>query len=62
MPKVFKNKLIRIAMIENNLTQKQLADLLGVVESHISTIMKYELAENEQKRIVSIISNTEGKE
>lgn len=59
MAKEYKNKLIRIAMIENDLTQSSPAKLLGVSESEMSTMLKYDLAEKEQKRIVWIISNQE---
>jgi len=57
MAKEYKNKLIRIAMIENDLTQSSLAKLLGVSEAQVSIMLKYDLSEKEQNRIVWIISH-----
>lgn len=53
----YNNKIIRIALIENDLTQGDLAKLLGVNEAHISVMLKYELDEKEQNRIAWIISH-----
>ncbi len=53
----FNNKLIRIAMIENDLTQDNLAKLLGVNQAELSIMLKYELDEKEQRRIAWIISH-----
>jgi len=59
MAKEYKNKLIRIVMIENDLTQSSLAKLLGVSEAQVSIMLKYDLSEKEQNRIVWIISHQE---
>lgn len=53
----YNNKIIRIAMIENDLTQGDLAKLLGVNGSYISVMLKHELDEKEQNRIAWIISH-----
>ena len=59
MAKKYNNKIIRIAMIENDLTQASLAKLLGVSESYVSIMLKHDLAEKEQNRIAWIIRHQE---
>jgi len=51
------NRKIRIAMLENNIRQWELARLLGVSEASVSRKLRDELPDDEQKRIVGIIKN-----
>ena len=50
-----KNKRIKVAMLQAGITQAQLADLLNVMQSEISVMLKYELAVKEQNNIVATI-------
>lgn len=49
------NKKIRIAMLECDLSQWELAKLLGISESQMSRKLRDELPEDEQEKIVSLI-------
>ena len=51
------NIKIRITMMEHNLKQWQLAKLLDVSESTVNRLLREELPEEEQDRIVEIIKN-----
>ena len=44
-------------MLENDMTQYELAKLLGISQPSVSMMLKYELDEKEQKRIAWIINN-----
>lgn len=50
-----KNKRIKVAMLQAGITQAQLAELLNVMQSEISVMLKYELAVKEQNNIVATI-------
>ena len=50
-----KNKRIKVAMLQAGITQAQLAELLNVMQSEISVMLKYELAAKEQNNIVATI-------
>ena len=54
------NMKVRIAMMENQFTQWKLARLLGVSESTVNRMIREELPEEEQDRIVALIN--EGRE
>lgn len=58
MERKMTNKKIRIAMIEHNLKQWELAELLGIDESVFCRKMRKELPEDEQNRIVSLINKS----
>ena len=51
------NIKIRITMMEHNIKQWQLAKLLDVSESTVNRLLREELPEEEQDRIVEIIKN-----
>lgn len=51
------NIKIRITMMEHNIKQWQLAKLLDVSESTVNRLLREELPEEEQDRIVGIIKN-----
>ena len=53
------NKKIRIAMINNDLKQYQLARILKTHEGSISRLLKEELPDEEQDRIVRLIEEAE---
>ena len=55
------NKKIRIAMINNDLKQYQLAQIMKTHEGSISRLLKDELPEEEQDRIVRLIEEEAGK-
>lgn len=50
-----KNERIRRAMIKEGLTQNELAEILGKSTAEVSLMLKYELAQKEQQRIVEEI-------
>ena len=54
------NIKIRVAMMENQLTQWKLARLLGVSESTVNRMIREELPEKEQDRIVELIKKDGG--
>lgn len=49
------NVKLRIALIKHNMKQYELADLLSVSESKVSKMLRSELPEKEQNRIVKLI-------
>lgn len=53
------NIKVRIAMSDNHITQWKLARLLGVSESTVWRLLREELPEDEQSRIVRIIEGGE---
>lgn len=53
------NQKIRIAMYDNHITQWKLARILGVSESTVWRLLREELPEEEQTRIVRIIEGGE---
>ena len=50
-----KNQKIRIAMIQNNIKQYQVAKLLGISETSLCRKLREELPEEEQNEIVARI-------
>ena len=50
-----KNKRIRIAMLQAGIKQKDLAEILGINDTELSYVLKYELAVKEQNDIVARI-------
>ena len=50
-----KNKRIRIAMMQAGINQEKLSQILGIKQSEISVMLKYELAVREQNDIVARI-------
>ena len=50
------NLKIRLALLEHNLKQWQLAKLLKVSESTVNRLLREELPEEEQDRILSLIN------
>ena len=56
------NKSIRIALMECNMRQYELAELLGIHDFSLSRKLRHELPEDEQKRIVTLIKNHAAKE
>lgn len=50
-----KNKRIRKAMTDAGIGQSKLAEILGISESELSIMLKYELAVKEQHEIVDRI-------
>ena len=61
-PKYFMraNLDIRIALSKTSMKQYQLAELLGVSEGRLSTMLRNELPESEQRKIIDLI-NSEAK-
>ena len=53
------NAAIRDAMYDHRMAQWELAELLGVSETTIWRILRKEMPEKEQNRIVWIINNQE---
>ena len=51
------NKKVRIAMIEADIRQWELAKLLNISESSLTRKLRDELPEKEQDEIVAIIKN-----
>lgn len=49
------NRILRVALFEADMKQYQLAELLGVSEGRVSTMLRRELPANEQQRLVRII-------
>ena len=50
-----KNKRIRTAMLQAGIKQKDLAEILGINDTELSYVLKYELAVREQNEIVARI-------
>lgn len=57
-----KNKLIRKALIDAEMTQTDLGQILGITQSTVSGILKFELAHEEQEHIVQLIMNRKMRE
>ena len=57
-----KNRMIRLALKENNMRQWQLADLMGIREETLSRLLRHELSEAEQIEIVKLIIRKEREE
>ena len=53
--KHLKNERIRIAMIQNNIKQYEVAKLLGISETSLCRKLREELPEEEQDEIIAII-------
>ena len=51
------NKSIRIALMEHNMKQYELAELMGIHDFSLSRKLRHELPEDEQRQIVSLIEN-----
>jgi len=49
------NLKIRVAMISNNVKQWEVAELLKVSEPSLSRMLRHELPEEEQDRIINLI-------
>ena len=49
------NLEIRIAMIQANVKQYQVADILGIAEHNFSRKMRYEMSEKEKTRVLQAI-------
>ena len=49
------NKSIRIALMENNMRQYELAELMGIHDFSLSRKLRHELPKEEQERIISLI-------
>lgn len=49
------NKEVRIAIIQANIRQYQVADKLGIAEQNFSRKMRYEMSEKEKKRVLKAI-------
>lgn len=46
------NMPVRVAMLENGVTQNELAEGLGIYFTSLSGLLKYELAESEQNKMI----------
>lgn len=57
-----KNQKVRIAMIENNVKQYEVAKLLGISETSLCRKLREELPEEEQQKMISIIKGEPMKE
>ena len=53
--KQMQNKSIRIALMENNMRQYELAELMGIHDFSLSRKLRHELPKEEQERIISLI-------
>ena len=54
-----KNLRIRRAMLEADMSQRELGKLMGLKDPYISKILKYELAKSEQDAIIKIIKEAD---
>lgn len=52
------NLKIRVAMISNNVKQWEVAELLKVSEPSLSRMLRHELPEEEQDRIINLIEES----
>ncbi len=50
-----KNKIIKEAMWKHHKRQWQVADMLGISEQTLCRMMRYDLPEEEQQKIASVI-------
>lgn len=55
------NQDIRIAMIQANIKQYQVADKLGIAEHNFSRKMRYEISEKEKARVLQAIEELKNK-
>ena len=55
-----KNKRIRIAMIQNDVKQYEVAKILGISETSLCRKLREELPEDEQDEIIAKIEEQEG--
>ena len=53
-----KNIRIRVAMTQKNMKQWQLAEKLEISEASVSRLLRHELPEAEQKRIIELIEGS----
>ena len=53
------NHYIRTAMIKADLTQRQLANILGCSQASVSIMLSRELSKSEQRKIVALINSRE---
>lgn len=53
------NRKVRAALFEAGLKQYELAEILGVSEARVSTMLRREMPEETQARIVSVIEKHE---
>lgn len=56
-----KNKRIRKVLLDQGLTQNELAEILGVNIAELSVMLKYELAKPEQDEIIRRIKDDRAK-
>lgn len=49
------NLRVRVALLENGITQNELAEEIGIHFTSMSAILRHELSESEQDRLVSKI-------
>lgn len=49
------NKSIRIALMEHNMRQYELAEIMGIHDFSLSRKLRHELSDEEQRKIVSLI-------
>ena len=54
---ILKNVNVQKAMVAAGLNQKQLASILGVPVSEMCVMLKYELATDEQRQLISTIKD-----
>ena len=54
-----KNLRIRKALMDADMTQRELGELMGMRDPDISRILKYELAKSEQDAIIKIIKEAD---
>lgn len=55
------NQDIRIAMIQANIKQYQVADILGIAEHNFSRKMRYEMSDKEKAIILQAIEELKNK-
>ena len=52
-----KNERIKELMFKNMISQGELSEILGIAQSEVSIVLKYELADSEQDRIIKAIED-----
>ena len=57
-----KNARIRVAMTLQNMKQWELAEKMGISEASVSRLLRHELPEAEQNRIIKLIEENEDHE
>lgn len=55
-----KNLDIRVAVSENNLKYKDIADEMNITRQHLSRLMRYELSTDNRIRILTAIARLKG--